>query len=126
MGNWNIIGSEKYEAWLKEQAEDDQAVILGKVYLLEEYGPNLARPHADTLKGSKVLANLKELRARTDAHVFRVSYVFDPERKGILLTGGDKKGKNEEKFYKDLIKESEQIYEVYLKKITKDAKEKNK
>jgi len=28
-------------------------------------------------------------------------YVFDHDRKGLLLTGGDKKGKNERQFYKD-------------------------
>ena len=44
----------------------------------------------------KELTNLKELRAKTDTHVFRVAYIFDPERRGLLLTGGDKKGvKNE-------------------------------
>ena len=126
MGKWNVITSERYDTWFKEQSKNDQAVILGKVYLLEEYGPNLARPHADTLKGSKKLVNLKELRARTDAHVFRVAYIFDPEQNGLLLTGGDKKGKNEGKFYKNLIRESEQVYVSYLEKKTGKMKENKK
>ena len=113
---WDIVTSECYDAWFQEQAEDDKALIRSKVYLLGEYGPNLGRPHADTLKGSKKLSNLKELRAKTDVHEFRVAYVFDPERKGLLLTGGDKKGKNQKKFYKDLIKEAEQVYVAYLEK----------
>ena len=121
MGEWKIITSEVYESWLKEQSEDDKAVILAKVYLLEEYGLNLARPYADTLKGSKKLVNLKELRAKTDDHVFRMAYIFDTDRKGLLLIGGDKKGKNEKKFYKDLIRESEQIYAAY-----QEIKAKNK
>jgi len=116
MTPWEIITNEKYDSWLQEQTEDDQAVIMGKVYLLEEYGPNLGRPHADTLKGSKIYSNLKELRSKTDMHTFRVAYIFDPERKAVLLTGGDKKGKNQKKFYKDLIKEAEQVYSEYLKK----------
>ena len=99
---------------------DNQAVILGKVYLLEEYGPILGRPNADTLKGSKKIANLKELRAKTDENLFRIAYVFDTERKGVLLTGGDKKGKNQKKFYKDLIKEAEHVYEKYLDKKIKE------
>jgi hypothetical protein len=41
----------------------------------------------------------------------------------LLLIGGDKKGKNEKKFYKDLIKQSEQIYMAYLEK---KAEEKEK
>jgi hypothetical protein len=120
---WEIITSENYDAWFQEQTEDDKALIRSKAYLLGEYGPNLKRPHADTLKGSKRLANLKELRAKTDVHVFRVAYIFDPERKGLLLIGGDKKGKNQKKFYKDMIREAEQIYAAYLeKKINKKEK----
>jgi hypothetical protein len=82
---WDIITSESYDAWFQEQTDGDKATIFSKVYLLGEYGPNLRRPHADTLKGSKKLANLKELRAKTDTHEFRIAYIFDPERKGLLL-----------------------------------------
>jgi len=118
---WEIITSEKYDTWFLEQAEDDKALIRSKVHLLGEYGPNLGRPHADTLRGSKRLANLKELRVKAETHEFRIAYIFDPERKGLLLTGGDKKGKRQKKFYHDLIIEAEQIYAVYL-----DKKEKTK
>jgi hypothetical protein len=113
---WEIITSESYDAWFQEQTEDDKVLIRSKAYLLGEYGPNLGRPHADTLKGSKKLANLKELRAKTDVHEFRIAYIFDPERKGLLLIGGDKKGKNQKKFYKDMIRDAEQIYAAYLEK----------
>jgi hypothetical protein len=122
VGIWEIITSESYDVWFQEQTEDDKVIIRSKVYLLGEYGPNLKRPHTDTLKGSKKLVNLKELRSKTDAHEFRVAYIFDPERKGILLTGGDKKGKNQKKFYKDLIREAEQIYAIYLEKNRKKEK----
>jgi hypothetical protein len=117
---WEIITSESYDTWFQAQTEDDKAVIRSKAYLLSELGPNLGRPYADTLRGSKKLANLKELRAKTDDHVFRVAYIFDPERKGLLLIGGDKKGKNQKKFYKDLISEAEQIYAAYLEKRIND------
>jgi len=120
MSIWEIITSEKFDAWFIKQSDDEKTAILGKIYLLEEYGPNLSRPHADTIKGSKKLTNLKELRVKTDIHVFRVTYIFDPERKGLLLIGGDKKGKNQKKFYKDLIKDSEQIYASYIEMKAKD------
>ena len=120
MGVWEIITSESYDDWFQEQTEDDKVIIRSKIYLLGEYGPNLKRPHADTLKGSKKLANLKELRPKTDAHEFRIAYLFDPERKGVLLIGGDKKSKNQKKFYKDLIREAEQIYAAYLEKRIKE------
>jgi len=119
MGVWEIITSENYDSWYRELTDDDRAVVFGRVYLLGKEGPNLGRPYADTLKGSKKLANLKELRAKTDAHEYRVAYIFDPDRKGLLLIGGDKKGKNQRKFYKDLIREAEQIYAAYLEKKAK-------
>jgi hypothetical protein len=117
MDTWEIITSEAYDAWFLAQTDDDKALIRYKVLLLEEQGPNLGRPHADTLKGSKKLSNLKELRAKTHTHVFRMAYLFDPERRGLLLTGGDKKGRNQRKFYKDLIKEAEQVYAAWLEKV---------
>jgi hypothetical protein len=115
MGTWEVITSGDYDTWFLQQPEGDQAVIHARVLLLAEHGPNLGRPYADTLKGSS-LNNLKELRVKTQAHVFRIAYLFDEERKGILLTGGDKKGQNQDRFYKDLIKNAEQVYAAYLKK----------
>jgi len=95
-----------------EQDEEGQASIRMRVELLTKYGPNLPRPYADTLKGSK-LNNLKELRTQTTDHVFRVAFLFDEERKAVLLIGGDKKGKNEKRFYQNLIKQAEKIYKQY-------------
>jgi len=109
---WEIETTDEYDAWFLEQAENEQEAIRTKIELLTEYGPHLPRPHADTLKGSK-LSNLKELRAQTENHVLRVAYVFDEERKAVLLIGGDKKGKDEKRFYLNLIKQAEKIYRQY-------------
>jgi len=59
------------------------------------------------------LSNLKELRTQTENHIYRVAFIFDEERKAVLLIGGDKKGKNEKRFYRNLIKQAEKIYEAY-------------
>ena len=59
--------------------------------------------------------NLKELRAQTENHVLRVAFIFDKERKAVLLIGGDKKGKDEKRFYRNLIKQAEEIYKAYSK-----------
>jgi len=64
------------------------------------------------LYGSK-LSNLKKLRAQTENHLLRVAFIFDEERKAVLLIGGDKKGKDEKRFYRNLIKEAERIYRQY-------------
>jgi hypothetical protein len=111
---WEVDTTEEYDDWFLEQGDDGQASIRMKVELLTKYGPNLPRPYADTLKGSK-LKNLKELRTQTAEHIFRVAFLFDEERKAVLLIGGDKKGKDEERFYKNLIKQAEKIYQKYQK-----------
>ena len=109
---WDVFATDQYFDWFSDLSIFDKVEINFKARLLEEFGPNLGRPHADTLSGTKV-KNLKELRIRTDEHIFRIAYYFDKKRNGILLTGGDKKGKNEKLFYKNLIKEAEEIIEIY-------------
>jgi hypothetical protein len=109
---WEVITTEEYDIWFLEQTDGAQASIQMKVEFLKEYGPHLPRPHADTLKGSK-LSNLKELRAHTESNLFRVAFIFDEERKAVLLIGGDKKGKDEKRFYKSLIKQAEELYRQY-------------
>jgi hypothetical protein len=109
---WNVYATEELLKWFSPLSEYDKEEINFKVYLLEEFGPNLGRPHADTLKGAKI-KNLKELRIKTHEHLFRIAYFFDDKRKGILLTAGDKKGKDERLFYKDLIKNAVGLIEAY-------------
>ena len=111
---WHIDATEEYLEWFREQEPEIQDAVLSKVILLEAFGPQLGRPHADTLKGSK-LKNLKELRARTSVHVLRVLYYFDENRQALLLLGGDKKGKNEKDFYRSMIQTAETLIKRYRK-----------
>jgi hypothetical protein len=109
---WNVLATEEYLIWFSKLSEYDKEEISFKVHLLEEFGPNLSRPHADTLKGSKI-KNLKELRIKTHEHTFRIAFYFDIKRNGLLLTGGDKKGKNQKLFYKKLLEEAMELIEKY-------------
>ncbi|MDR2743016.1 MAG: type II toxin-antitoxin system RelE/ParE family toxin [Treponema sp.] len=95
--------ADEYLEWFSRLSEHDKEAILIKVHLLVEFGPELSRPHADTLHGSKI-TNMKELRAKTNGHIYRIAYYFNNKRQGILLAGGDKKGMDEKLFYKDLIR----------------------
>ena len=107
---WEINSTIEFEQWFEIQSNQNKTAILQRVILLKNFGPNLARPYADVLHGSKY-RNLKELRVQTQRSVLRIVYCFDYERKCFLLTAGDKKGKNEKQFYKKLIQEAEQIIE---------------
>jgi hypothetical protein len=114
IGMWAIDATEEYLAWFEQQEEQAKEKLLMAVRLLEEFGPTLGRPHADTLKGSDY-KNLKELRAKTPKSVLRVAYIFDEKRKALILIGGDKKGKKEAAFYKRLIADAEELIKRYLK-----------
>ena len=89
--------------------------IIAAVKLLQQFGPTLGRPNADTLSGSR-MKNLKELRFNADNGVWRIAYAFDPKRKGILLCGGDKTGVSSKRFYKSLIAVAEQRYDDHLRR----------
>lgn len=109
---WEIYATDEYLEWFSQLSERDKEIILSKVHLLVEFGPELSRPHADTLHGSKI-SNMKELRAKTKEHIYRVVYYFNNRRQGILLAGGNKKGRDEKLFYKDLMKKAESLAEKY-------------
>ncbi|MEO0771246.1 MAG: type II toxin-antitoxin system RelE/ParE family toxin [Cyanobacteria bacterium J06649_4] len=114
--SWTI---ELHEAFVEEVASFEKDVKLRlavSIKLLEEFGPQLKRPYSDTLKGSSY-PNMKELRFSTDDGVWRVAYAFDPERKAILLVGGDKSGVSQKRFYKSLIKRADERFTQYLSKL---------
>ena len=113
MGKWVIRQTEEFADWFSSADQKLQDVILEKVEVLSELGPHLGRPLVDTLKGSSI-PNLKELRFDSCGRVMRITFIFDPDRNGVLLIGGDKTGKNQEKFYKYLIVKSEAIYKKWL------------
>src|ERR1700691_617652 len=99
---WHVATTDEFDDWFAELDEDGQAELIAKVELLKLLGPQLSRPHADTLNGSKH-ANMKELRASTKSCVMRIAFAFDPDRAAILLVGGNKSGVSEKRFYKQLI-----------------------
>ncbi len=78
------------EAWLDEQDEETVAGIFAALELLQSRGPALGRPLVDAVKGSS-LRNMKELRpASVGRSEVRILFAFDPERKAVMLLGGDK------------------------------------
>lgn len=92
--------------------------LLAVVGLLAEFGPGLRRPHCDTLSGSRH-ANMKELRFVADGGVWRIAFAFDPERRGVLLTGGDKSGTSMKRFYKQLIGKADARFDEHLAALIK-------
>jgi len=97
---WQVEFHHEFAPEFSAFPEAVQDEILALAILLQEYGPRLSRPHADTLKGSK-FANMKELRFAADNGEWRVAFAFDMDRMAILLCAGDKSGASQAVFLPD-------------------------
>ena len=111
--SWIINFENDFELEFDELSEIVQDECFAHLKLLERFGPELGRPHVDTLKGSKH-TNMKELRFTADNGVWRLAFAFDPTRQAILLVCGDKSGSSEKRFYKELIKKADKRFDGYL------------
>lgn len=112
--NWTVEFHEEFEAEFDAFPEAVQDSILARVGLIEREGPNLGRPYADTLSGSKH-ANMKELRCTAETGIWRVAFAFDPDRKAVLLVAGDKSGAAQKRFYRRLIAKADERFDRHLK-----------
>ncbi|OUI80729.1 type II toxin-antitoxin system RelE/ParE family toxin [Acetobacter tropicalis] len=124
---WTVAFGDEFDAEFEGLPEAVQDELLASAKLLTTFGPQLGRPHADTLNDSS-FANMKKLRFGADDGVWRVAFAFDPERKAILLVAGDKSGGSEKRFYKTLITKADKRFQSHLdrleaaKKVTKKGK----
>jgi hypothetical protein len=122
---WIVRLADPFEDEFEALPESVQEELLARAKLLEEYGPSLGRPWADTLKGSDH-ANMKELRFDAADGVWRVAFAFDPKRQAILLVAGDKSGGSQTKFYKRLLNTADERYAAHLKALQGETKKKGK
>jgi hypothetical protein len=110
---WDVSTTDIFDGWFANLDEAAKAEVIAKVELLKFFGPQLKRPHADTLNGSKH-ANMKELRAETQDQVLRIAFAFDPTRAAILLLGGNKAGVSQKRFYKQFIAKADELFDAHL------------
>lgn len=111
------------EGFKKEYDQFDDPVkqeLVAKALMLEQVGPQLGRPHVDTLKGS-TYKNMKEIRFEVRNEVWRVAFAFDPQRQAILLAGADKRSQDQKRFYNQLIALADNRYSQHLDKLKKQT-----
>ena len=113
---WKVGFDPAFDAEFDDLPVGVQDELLAQAKLLEAFGPELGRPRADTLKGSRH-ANMKELRFEAENGVWRVAFAFDPERRAIPLVAGDKSGAGEKCFYKQLIKKADKRFDAHLDRL---------
>ncbi|MBF0184520.1 MAG: type II toxin-antitoxin system RelE/ParE family toxin [Magnetococcales bacterium] len=111
--NWTVVFHDAFYADQLRFTRDVQTELLANLRLLEQVGPQLSRPYADTLKGSKY-DNMKELRFRVGGGEWRVAFAFDPNRQAILLVAGNKTGTKQKLFYRKLIETADRRFAEHL------------
>ena len=113
---WTVKFYTKFEGEFDELSLEVPDELLSHALLLEKFGPQLGRPWADTLNGSKY-SNMKELRFKAKNGVWRVAFAYDPKRQAILLVAGNKSGVSETRFYKELIRKADERFSRYLNEL---------
>ena len=116
--SWEVDLHDEFLSEYRELHKNVQDELLAHIELLEQFGPQLGRPRADTLNDSRH-ANMKELRFDAADGVWRVAFAFDPNRKAIVLAAGDKSGISERRFYRRLIEKADARFDAHLAKIKK-------
>jgi len=61
---------------------------------------------------------MKELRFQLDG-IWRFAFAFDPNRKAIVLVGGDKEGEKSRRFYGRLIKVADARFAAHIAELKK-------
>ena len=116
---WEARFADEFEPEFDELPETVQDELLAKARLLELFGPDLGRPHVDTLNDSRH-ANMKELRFTADDGVWRVAFAFDPDRNAILLVAADKAGVKQRRFYRRLLAVADKRFDNHLTRINRE------
>ena len=120
---WTVEFHHEFAMEVRHLSEAVREKLKAAAIILGEDGPQLGRPQADTLKGSRH-ANMKELRFDADGGAWRVAYAFDPDRKAILLVGGDKSGIGKARFYHYLLRVADERFAQHLQNLSLKRKSK--
>jgi hypothetical protein len=109
---WTVIEHPEFSAERQEMPVVALEKLAEAILTLEAVGPQLGRPLVDTLKASRH-TNMKEIRFGAKG-AWRVAFAFDPDRNAVILIGGDKAGKDQKKFYKNLIGTADDRFDDWL------------
>lgn len=105
---WEVAYTEQAADWITGLDDSSRRHFLAAIEMLGEHGPGLGRPLVDRIEGGRH-HNMKELRAST----LRALFAFDPERRAIILIGGDKRG-DWKRWYKRNIPLADDLFDDYL------------
>ncbi|MCY4382588.1 MAG: type II toxin-antitoxin system RelE/ParE family toxin [Nitrospinae bacterium] len=119
--NWRVRIAGEFEPEFFALQQDVQDTILSMTRLLRQFGPQLGRPQVDTLNGSRH-ANMKEMRFSAAGGEWRVAFAFDPLRRAMLLVAGEKSGRGQRRFYRDLIRKADDRFDRHLARLAEERR----
>lgn len=111
--SWIVLFDDAFAAEFGHLDECVRKAILTYANVLKQIGPQLGRPYADTVNGSRH-RNMKELRPTVNKVEWRVAFAFDPNRQGILLAAAAKGGRKDRLIYTRLIELADARFDAYL------------
>src|SRR5450759_2744755 len=114
-GSWRIITSREYRDWRGSLSDEDRDSLQAAIEHLERLGPGLGRPLTGKITSAKTYKAMKELIPPIGN--IRVLFIFDPERRAVLLLGGDKTN-NWDGWYRTNVPRAEEIYTRHLAGMT--------
>jgi hypothetical protein len=115
---WEIVVSPEARSWYMQLSQKDVNRVAKALDRLEVMGPATGRGYVDSIKGSR-FHNMKELRSV--GRNIRVLFAFDPNRRALLLVGGDKT--NDWKgWYARNVPRADKIYEKHLRSLGKEER----
>ena len=110
---WTVIAHPAVDDWLGTLDEKSFNQVTAAVRELQDKGPALPRPLADTIKGS-CRKNMKELRPGSSGRTeLRILFAFDTARQAVLLVAGDKSG-NWKGWYKHAVPLADDRFDEHL------------
>lgn len=110
---WEVLFDDAFATEFRQLDEPVREAILTYATVLRQIGPQLGRPYADTLAGSRH-RNMKELRPTVNKVEWRVAFAFDPARRAILLAAAAKGGRKDRLVYGHLIDLADGRFDAYL------------
>jgi hypothetical protein len=66
---------------------------------------------------------MTEPRFEASDREWRVAFAFDPRRRAILLVAGDKSGRSQKRFYRQLIAKADKRFSAHLGRLKAGKKE---
>jgi hypothetical protein len=115
-GGWGVVRTRGFEQWFRGLDAERATQVTAALRRVAKVGPDLGRPRVDSIKASRI-HNLKELRVHGGV---RVLFAFDPDRRAVMLVGGDKTG-TWNRWYRQAVPIAERRYADHLRSIGKGS-----